>query len=298
MNLVEICWIDEECDFKTALIKLLHCSKQLIKKHYDSKSLNTKIYPKKILKIDINLINHLKINPSFQGPELKILFEDNSYLVIHKSFNLHSHPQRYEDQNTALNFLSYSKRWDLLQVNEIHYDRGLLYRLDFVTSGLLVLAKNEELYLRMRKNFSSIVKEKFYLAVVKGDFSEEGKWVNYFRPSQKKGSKQVVTQVSDISSDQGVLEVKKVVFHLGYSLLVIKLETGLRHQIRAQLAFMGYPIVGDELYGGEKSERVFLHAWRYKIEDQIFEDRDAELFNRFFDLNSTFQVTQDMINRF
>jgi 23S rRNA pseudouridine1911/1915/1917 synthase len=78
------------------------------------------------------------------------------------------------------------------------------------------------------------------------------------------------------------------------SLLMIELKTGLRHQIRAQLSYLGFPILGDELYGGNKAERLYLHAWRYEWSEFV-EDNHMDLFDRFFDLNRAFQMCHDML---
>ena len=68
------------------------------------------------------------------------------------------------------------------------------------------------------------------------------------------------------------------------TLLLVSLETGLRHQIRAQLSHLGFPILGDELYGGAKSSRLFLHAWKYEW-DEIVVDQNADGFEKYFDLS-------------
>ena len=142
--------------------------------------------------------------------------------------------------------------------------------MDFGTSGLLILAKSNEKYEEIRSNFLNIVRNKYYLAVVKGDFKFKGKFEHFLKSSGKSGSKQQVFSEKISDSVMGSLQVFKVLYQNGYSLLLVKLQTGLRHQIGAQLSYLGFPIVGDELYGGEKSERMFLHAWRYEIQESIF----------------------------
>jgi 23S rRNA pseudouridine1911/1915/1917 synthase len=108
-----------------------------------------------------------------------------------------------------------------------------------------------------------------------------------------------VTDSQKPDSTEGVLKVKKVLGKEGKSLLLVKLETGLRHQIRAQLSHLGFPILGDELYGGMKDQRVYLHALKYEWEAEAeAEDSEAELFDRFFDLNSALQMSHDMFGSF
>ena len=98
-------------------------------------------------------------------------------------------------------------------------------------------------------------------------------------------------------SDEGSLEVKKIMTTGNNSLVLVNLQSGLRHQIRAQLAALGFPILGDELYGGSRAERLFLHAWRYEW-SEIEEDNSADLFDGFFDLNSGLKMAHDMLRVF
>jgi 23S rRNA pseudouridine1911/1915/1917 synthase len=162
---------------------------------------------------------------------------------------------------------------------------------------VLVLAKTEKKFDEIRNDFFQVVKEKYYLAIVKGDFDREGRWEHFFSPYGVKGSKQLVGAIEKKDHSRGVLECLKVQYMKGYSLILVRLKTGLRHQIRAQLAFLGFPILGDTLYGGVEEKRIYLHAWRYKLDGELFQDNEAELFDNFVDLNSAFQVGQDMINR-
>ena len=73
---------------------------------------------------------------------------------------------------------------------------------------------------------------------------------------------------------------------------MVNLETGLRHQIRAQLADNGHPILGDELYGGPKCDRLYLHCYRYQFQlggiNYEFIDSDLGSFSLFFNLNGRF----------
>ncbi len=247
-----------------------------------------------VSRLPLDLVNHLKINPVFRGPRPTVLKETEHYLVLHKPSLVHCHPHCYSDQDTLVNFLAQEGYFSALRVNEANYDRGLLYRLDYETSGLMLVAKTESYLQEMRANFKDKMKRKLYWAVVEGDFDQEGFWTHYFRASGMKGSKQRVDSKPHPEADLGELEVLKVLSQEGKSLVLVNLSSGLRHQIRAQLAALGFPILGDELYGGKKAERLFLHAWRYEW-DQVEEDGKADLFERFFDLDRGLQVSHDML---
>ncbi len=283
MSFVEFQFLNDEGSRKEALQALLGCSGALLKKHFSSSELSRPVLAKDKLRLPLDLVNQMRINPQYAGPKITILEETKDYIAVHKPSLIHCHPLVYSDQDTVLNFLQQEGKLESLHVNFDNYDRGLLFRLDYETSGVLVLAKTQELYDRMRGDFERQMKEKIYLAIVEGDFNKEGKWFHYFKGSGAKGSKQKVSDFESSDTQEGILEVKKLATKDQKSLLMVSLKTGLRHQIRAQLAHLGFPILGDELYGGHKAERLFLHAWKYDWGEMI-QDNEADSFSHYFSL--------------
>ena len=297
MEFVEVSWLHDELNLKEALKNTLGSSGQQIKRYFSSKEQDRPVKARMMSRLPLDLVNHLRINPEYMGPEIAILAETESYLVIHKPAGIHCHPHAYSDKDTLLNFLVTAGKWESLEINRDNYDRGLLYRLDQDTSGVMVLAKNERFLKEMREHFGTAMKRKFYWAIVEGDFDKEGRWTHYLRGTGVKGSKQKVSDQDFELSQAASLSVLKVSSNQGKSLVLVNLKTGLRHQIRAQLAHLGFPILGDEVYGGRKAERLFLHALRYEFTD-VVEDPQADLFNVFFDLNGALQMSHDMFGRF
>ncbi|WPU64421.1 RluA family pseudouridine synthase [Peredibacter starrii] len=297
MELVELSWLYDDSSLKDALKKTLGASGQQIKRHFSSKEQDRPVKARSTSRLPLDFVNHMKINPVYVGPEVKIISETKDYIVLHKPPGVHCHPLCYTDKDTLLNFLVQEGKWEAVEVNRENYDRGLLYRLDHETSGVMVLAKTESFLKQIREHFSTAMKRKFYWAIVEGDFNKEGLWTHHFRASGVKGQKQKVSDEEHELSQPATLAVLKVSMNQGTSLLLVNLKTGLRHQIRAQLAHLGFPILGDELYGGRKAERLFLHALRYEFTDTV-EDTTAELFNVFFDLNGSLQMSHDMFGRF
>ena len=119
-----------------------------------------------------------------------------------------------------------------------------------------------------------MVHSKEYFAVVQGKIADHGRLRHYLGAS---GPRQRKRRVWDECSNGGCLPVNSQLAELSFqrqkyseemnlSLVKIILQTGHRHQIRAQLAHLGHPLLGDELYGGPASSRLFLHAHRYVIE--------------------------------
>ena len=294
---IEFSWLHDESSLKEALKFTLGSSGQQIKKYFSSKEQARPVKARDIYRLPISLVNHMQINPEYQGPPVTIIMENEDIIVLHKPPFVHCHPHSYEDKDTLLNYLVSVNKWDSLLVNSESYDRGLLYRLDFETSGVIVLIKNEKYFRFMRENFDTTIKRKFYWAIVEGDFDKEGRWVHYFKSTGHKGVKQKVSDLELEEGHEGTLSVLKIMSDGDKSLLLVNLKTGLRHQIRAQLSFLGFPILGDELYGGRKAERLFLHALRYEFSVAV-EDVNAELFDIFFDLNRALQMGHDMLGRF
>lgn len=257
-----------------------HCSSNKLKKFFDKTFLQRSFKAKSTLKLPLDFINDGMINPQYEGEQIEIIYEDENFLVMNKHANQFVHPLSYDESNNCLSFLR-MKRPELLNVNIDSYDRGLLYRLDFETSGVLVYVKNDELYNELRDNFQTIAKEKIYRCWVKGNCSMSGRFQHSFSSSGLKGKKVEVAPVNDYPQ-VGALCLRPVRFdiHKQATLLEVKLETGLRHQIRAQLAFLGYPLMGDVLYGGPADKRLYLHAFSYRLnisnQDLIFTKNDKD----------------------
>lgn len=297
MEFIEVQWLLEEESLKKALQSSLGSSGQQLKKYFSSKQLERAVRAQELLKLPLDLVNHLRINPEFRGPAPFVLTETPHYLALHKPPGVHCHPHVYSDNDTLLNYLASVNKFEALEVNCAGYDRGLLHRLDLETSGVVLLAKTDRLYQNTRADFHQEMKRKFYWAIVNGSFDKEGLWTHHFTSSGVKGSKQKVSEREGELSTAGTLAVLKLSENQGKSLVLVNLKTGLRHQIRAQLAHLGFPIVGDELYGGIKGERLFLHALRYEWMD-VVEDASAELFDRLFDLHGALQMSHDVLGRF
>jgi 23S rRNA-/tRNA-specific pseudouridylate synthase len=249
-----------------ALLGLLPISKNKLKKNLPKNFLQKSVRKCDEVELSLDLINYGLINPEYQGLPVEIIYEDDLILVMNKPGKVHSHPLTYLEKNNLLSFIREKYSENILHVNYTEYDRGLLYRLDFETSGLICYIKQQSLYQELRNHFAKIVKKKTYLGMVRGKFQKLGLFQHRFTAFGEKGSKQKVSE--DFGDFLGELIILKADYNelLNQTLLTIELITGLRHQIRAQLSFLGFPLLGDELYGGEKAERLFLHALEYSLE--------------------------------
>jgi len=151
----------------------------------------------------------------------------------------------------------------------------LIHRLDRETSGVLLLAKSREFKSIAVEEFRAFRVKKIYVAWVDGIFFEETlidkpivtfkRGGGLFSKIDKKRGKEAVTIIRPL-----LIQGKK-------SKVEIEIKTGRTHQIRAHLASIGYPIIGDELYGSPtKSKRILLHAKSISLLDYSFEAKEPK----------------------
>lgn len=287
MSAIGLCFLNSRPALLEALEEIAPVTKSQLKKLGLKKNdWERPVAAKEELLLSENILNYLKINPVCSCEEVKVLSENESFLVLSKPHNCHSHPLKYSDQNNVLSWIRANRKDALLRVNAGNYDRGLLYRLDFETSGLLLYCKKDFLYKDLRENFSTLVEEKTYYAIVKGNFSSRSLSHKLVYGGAKNGKARAL----DFSHGEGItasLEATKIKHNEkeDVSLVKVTLKEGHRHQIRAQLSAEGHPILGDELYGGGKSERLFLHCYSYCVKGSLYEDPNMKLFSFFFNLD-------------
>ena len=268
-NKIEFAFLRPYPNLEAALKDLAGISHNKIKKHLSKGERGRKISPRQTLLFPIDLLNHGQINPHCLQSSVEILHECHRFLVLNKPPDMHGHPLNYSDQNNCLSHLRAEGRGGLLVVNGQTQERGLLNRLDYGTSGILCYVKGEGDYRELRENFSSLVKKKLYYALVPGRFElPVEKASHYLRPMGPKGEKMVILEgpQADAFEAQALFRLRSYDADKNQSLVEVELLTGVRHQVRAQLAALGFSIVGDELYGGIKAQRLYLHAHLYELE--------------------------------
>ncbi|MGE5376653.1 MAG: RluA family pseudouridine synthase, partial [Bacteroidota bacterium] len=145
---------------------------------------------------------------------------------------------------------------------------GVVHRLDKETSGVILLAKNERAHRWLQDQFRLRKTEKTYLALVDGKPpTPSGRVEAYIGRDPSHRKKMAI--VPESRGREAISEYKTLESFKAHTLLEFHPLTGRTHQIRLHCAFLGCPIVGDEIYGRKKHSipmgRHFLHAWRLKI---------------------------------
>lgn len=189
--------------------------------------------------------------------ETKIIFEDKDMLVVEKPARMTTTKEKKEEKGTLEDYLRE------VRPNEMPRN-GIIHRLDKGTSGLVLVAKTEEAFLGLKKQFKERSLTKKYYCLVGGDVSFEGSIDMPISRSRYGFSKFGVNEDGKRALTNFKLIKKYKRDGKIYSLLEIDLKTGRTHQIRVHLSHLRWPLVGDKTYGGEEIEglkRPFLHAF-------------------------------------
>ncbi len=195
------------------------------------------------------------------GLELPLLEQAHGLVAFDKPAGMPTHPHDYEETATALN-AALARFPELARIGDGALQAGLLHRLDTDTSGVLVFALEQSVWDEARAVFASRRVDKRYVARVHGVL--EGSREVRLRLDHRGPRMRVVAR----GGREGVLRLGKVRPEGDTSLVEIELVTGLMHQIRASLAYLGHPLVGDRLYGSSAAdERHWLHACSIRIVD-------------------------------
>ena len=197
---------------------------------------------------------------------LDIVFENEDLIVVNKPAGMVVHPAAGHSSGTLVNaVLGYEPDIEGIGGEE---RPGVVHRLDKETSGLILLAKNERAHRWLQDQFRLRKVEKTYLALVDGKPpTPTGRVESHIGrdPSHRKR----MAIVPESRGREAISEYKTVESFPDHTLLEFHPLTGRTHQIRLHCAFLGCPIVGDEVYGRRKFsveiERHFLHAYRLKI---------------------------------
>lgn len=190
---------------------------------------------------------------------LDILYEDSDIIVVNKAQGMVVHPAAGNTSGTLVNALLYRSK----ELSRINGDirPGIVHRIDKDTSGILVVAKNDDSHMKLAEQLKDHSMTRVYLALVEGVIKNDKGTVdaNLGRHPIDRKKMAVVKEGRRAITHYKVLERFDK-----YTLVECRLETGRTHQIRVHMAHIGHPVVGDPVYGYKKQrfnlEGQLLHA--------------------------------------
>ena len=241
-------WLSENIDelSRASVQKLLKEGNILI----NSGAVNKNYKLRKNDVIDINIPDPVILDVLPQDIPIDIVYEDDDLVVVNKPKGMVVHPAAGNYDNTLVNALLYHCEGRLSGINGV-IRPGIVHRIDKYTSGLLIVAKNDNAHKHLAEQIKSHSFTREYCGIVCGRIKDHENTINAPIGRHKYDRKKMT--VTDKNSKNAVTHYKVLKVFEKYTLLKFKLETGRTHQIRVHMASIGHPLLGDDVYGSGKS---------------------------------------------
>ncbi len=227
----------------------------------NGKKVNANYQVKQNDEIEVNDELNYEINIEPENIPLDIVYEDEDLLVINKESGMVVHPAPGHYTNTLVNALLY--RFNLTSGDKMR--PGIVHRLDKDTSGLMLVAKNEETHEKLSKMIADKKVERHYLAITEGVIKTDTGTID--APIGRDLTNRQKMQVTDVNAKDAITHFRVLKRFKKNTLIECILETGRTHQIRVHLAYIGHPIVNDPTYNKGKSTAFgqMLHSKSIKF---------------------------------
>ncbi len=228
---------------------------------------NNPVKPSYILKngdvINLTLPENKELKIKAEAIPIDIIYEDEYLVVVNKPADMIVHPAGKIRSGTLVNALLYHCKDSLSGIGGV-VRPGIVHRLDKNTSGLMVVAKNDFAHLDLSNQIKEHQVTKKYLALVCSSLKDDSGIIDAPIGRSLKNRKKMAVTVEG-KSRESITHFKVLKRFSGYTLVEATLRTGRTHQIRVHLAFIGHPIVGDQLYGHRRQRlnisRQALHSY-------------------------------------
>lgn len=220
-------------------------------------------------KISVEIPKPKQIELKAQNIPIEIIYEDSDIIVVNKPKGMVVHPANGNPDGTLVNAIMAICKDSLSGIGgEIR--PGIVHRIDKDTSGLLIVAKNDNAHVKMSEQIKNHEVKKTYIALVRGVFKENEATIDM--PIGRSTSDRKKMAVNK-NGKNAITHIKVLKRFDKYTLLQVNIETGRTHQIRVHLSYIGYPIVGDYTYSNGKNEfdviGQCLHAQKLEFKHPI-----------------------------
>ncbi|MFH1866555.1 MAG: RluA family pseudouridine synthase [Patescibacteria group bacterium] len=217
-----------------------------------------------IISFDIEEQLKPRLNPN-KKIKFKVLADSTYYLVIDKPEGLVVHPATGVNEPTLVDGLvAYYPTIKDLGNDPLR--PGIVHRLDRDVSGLMVIAKTEPMFIHLKNQFKERLVHKEYTGLVMGQIASPAGIIDFPLARSKTKHGKIAARPKNAEGIDAITKFEVLKKYSHTTLLKIEIETGRTHQIRAHLAALGYPLMGDKVYrptkgrSVKKIKRLFLHA--------------------------------------
>jgi 23S rRNA pseudouridine1911/1915/1917 synthase len=199
--------------------------------------------------IVVNIPKIKELEVEAQELPIEILYQDQDLIVVNKAKGMVVHPAAGNYSGTLVNALLYEAD-HLSSINGV-VRPGIVHRIDKDTSGVLVVAKNDMAHASLSKQLKEHTMKREYIALVHGVIKNDKGTINAPIGRHKEQRKKMAV----VEGGRHAVTHFEVLRRFDrYTLIKARLETGRTHQIRVHMAYIKYPLVGDEVYGPKKSK--------------------------------------------
>ncbi len=213
---------------------------------------------------------------------LNVIFEDEHFIIINKQADIIVHPARGNKHGTLVNALAYYA--DELSSGLGEFRPGIVHRLDRNTTGVMIVAKNDEAQWKIARQFEKRLIQKEYLAIIHGTPELDADCIN--APLGVHSKIREKYAVRPETGKEAITFYEVMETFRGFSVVKLRPKTGRTHQIRVHLSYIKHPIVADDMYGGKVvypwhlqdaeptpqdpiMSRCALHAWTISFNHPI-----------------------------
>lgn len=249
--------LQDEVDLtRSAVAKLIEGGNVLINGKIAQKSAKLSIGDRVIIEIP----DPVDLKVEAQDIPIEIVYEDDDVVIVNKPQGMVVHPAAGNPDGTLVNALLYKCKGKLSSINGV-IRPGIVHRIDKNTSGLLIVCKNDKAHLHVSEQIKAHTFTREYEAICVGRFKEKSGTVNAPIGRDKVDRKKMC--VTPTNSKEAITHYEVLEEFGNYSYMRFKLETGRTHQIRVHCAYLGHPILGDDVYGkpykGCKGQTLHAH---------------------------------------
>ncbi|WP_294409030.1 RluA family pseudouridine synthase [uncultured Ruminococcus sp.] len=229
--------------------------------------------------VDVTIPDPEVLDVRPQDIPVDIVYEDDSLLVVNKPKGMVVHPAAGNPDGTLVNALLYHCDGRLSSINGV-IRPGIVHRIDKQTSGLLMVAKTDKAHNCLAQQIKEHSFTREYQAILTGRLKEKSGTINAPIGRSKYDRKKMC--VTQLNSKEAVTHYEVLEEFGQYSLVKFRLETGRTHQIRVHSAYIGHPVLGDDVYGKpfKGLEGQCLHAKKIGFvhpETEEYMEFDSEL---------------------